>query len=512
MKENIKINLNKIKKLLAPEEEVGAIEINNKVVKGFCFSNDGSLTTKWSAIFPMPMGVINNGIAQSEEMLTKTLVDFRKEINKQKKATPYIILSLPSQNFFTSILSVPKLSKKESMEEAVRLNLRLRSPIPIDNAYVDWEIIDNSDFQNSYTIFAAVGDKINIDKYVNCATKAGFKVLAVEKPALGLLRFIEKFSIDHTQYLLINIDRDGVDLVVSKDNRLAFYDFDSLNEVARYDLNSNLSAKDFQVFLTKKISQVSNFCQSRQNQVLKKFFLFSIIPGIKQDLINLVSTSFNLESLALQNTKLVKISEEWYSVIGTAIRGTIPRSEDTIVSLMEVGTEDDYKNNQIIKFTSMWSKISITIMLSLFMIYFGVSTLFFAEEEARLIQKNSLVNPNQNILKEKIKLLEVNADAFNKSIVGISNVVNKITDWDQQIKFCLDLAKKNKIDVLGVSISNEAGNVTLEGISTSQNAIGNLKTDLEGTRKFSNISVPIETIKTDGQNHYFIIKFNLGNK
>jgi len=109
---------------------------------------------------------------------------------------------------------------------------------------------------------------------------------------------------------LINIDRDGVDLVVSKDNRLAFYDFDSLNEVARYDLNSNLSAKDFQVFLTKKISQVSNFCQSRQNQVLKKFFLFSIIPGIKQDLINLVSTSFNLESLALQNTKLVKISEE----------------------------------------------------------------------------------------------------------------------------------------------------------------------------------------------------------
>jgi len=62
------------------------------------------------------------------------------------------------------------------------------------------------------------------------------------------------------------------------------------------------------------------------------------------------------------------------------------------------------------------------------MIYFGVSTLFFAEEEARLIQKNSLVNPNQNILKEKIKLLEANADAFNKSIVGISNVVNKITD------------------------------------------------------------------------------------
>jgi hypothetical protein len=108
--------------------------------------------------------------------------------------------------------------------------------------------------------------------------------------------------------------------------------------------------------------------------------------------------------------------------------------------------------------------------------------------------------------------LEANAETFNKSVSSISAIVNKMTDWDQQLKFCLDLAKKNKIDVLGVSISNETGNVTLEGISTSQNAIGNLKTDLEGTNKFSNISVPIETMKTDGQNHYFIIKFNLGKR
>jgi hypothetical protein len=62
------------------------------------------------------------------------------------------------------------------------------------------------------------------------------------------------------------------------------------------------------------------------------------------------------------------------------------------------------------------------------MIYFGVSTLFFAEEEARLIQKNSLVTPNQNILKDKIKLLEANAETFNKSVSSISAIVNKMTD------------------------------------------------------------------------------------
>ncbi len=510
MKEKMQKNLEKIKKLLVPEEEVGAIEINNRVIKGFCFSNDGALSTKWSAIVPTPMGTINNGVVQSEELLIKALADLKKEINKQKKGSPYVILSLPPQNFFTGILTVPKLSKRDSMQEAVKLNLRLRSPIPIDNAYLDWEVVDDSDFQNKLTIFAAVGDKAGIDKYVHCLTKAGFKVLAVEKPALGLLRFIEKFTTDHSQYLLINIDRDGIDTLVSKDNKLAFYDFDSLSEVARYDLNSNLSAQDFQIFLTKKVGQVSNFCQSRQNQILKKFFLFSIIPGIKQDLINLVSTSFKLEVLSLQNSKLVKISEEWYGIIGTALRGTIPRSEDTIVSLMEVGTEDDYQNNQVLKFTSMWSKASITIMVSLAIIFFSLATLFFAEEEARLIEKNNIVVPNQAFLKDKIKLLEANADAFNKSIGGILTAVKKSTDWDSQIKFCFDLAKNNKIDILNAFISNESGNVTLEGLSPSQNAVSNFKTDLEGTGRFFNVSAPIESMRTDGQNHYFMIKFNLG--
>jgi hypothetical protein len=39
--------------------------------------------------------------------------------------------------------------------------------------------------------------------------------------------------------------------------------------------------------------------------------------------------------------------------MGTAIRGTIPRSQDKIVSLMQTGTEKDYTQNQIINYISM---------------------------------------------------------------------------------------------------------------------------------------------------------------
>jgi Tfp pilus assembly PilM family ATPase len=159
-------------------------------------------------------------------------------------------------------------------------------------------------------VFAAIGDKFNIDRYVTCLNKAGFKVIAVEKPALGILRFIKYFSTPEDYYLVANIDRDGIDLIVSQNNSLIFYDFNHLSEVAKYDLDNNLSNADFKIFLNKKIGQVVNFCQARQNAFLKKFFLFSVIPEIKNELIQNLATNFTLEPMSLKNDALIKVSEE----------------------------------------------------------------------------------------------------------------------------------------------------------------------------------------------------------
>ncbi|HRZ29568.1 MAG TPA: hypothetical protein P5052_02235 [Candidatus Paceibacterota bacterium] len=137
MKFQSKINIEKIKRLLDPTEEIGAVEINNKVIKAFYFSNQGSFNIKTSAILPLENNTINNGYVQNEQSLIKTLIDIKKAINSKHRSSPYVILSLPSQNFFTSILTIPKLSDKSSFEEAVKLNLRLRSPIPLENSFLD---------------------------------------------------------------------------------------------------------------------------------------------------------------------------------------------------------------------------------------------------------------------------------------------------------------------------------------------------------------------------------------
>ncbi|MDD3156364.1 MAG: hypothetical protein PHP14_03055 [Candidatus Pacebacteria bacterium] len=124
------------------------------------------------------------------------------------------------------------------------------------------------------------------------------------------MRFLKKFNAGSEEYLVVNIDRDGVDLVVSQNNHLVFYDFSSLSEVAKYDLDNNLSTKDFVIFLNKKVGQIINFYQAHQKSYLKKFFLFSIIPNIKNELIHSLNSNLSLEPLTLKDEKIIKIPEE----------------------------------------------------------------------------------------------------------------------------------------------------------------------------------------------------------
>jgi len=89
------------------------------------------------------------------------------------------------------------------------------------------KIKPNEETAENISVFVGIGDKNNIDRYLEALKACEFRVIAVEKPALGLMRFINQFSSNKEPYLLINIDRDGIDLIIAKQIELIFYDFDS---------------------------------------------------------------------------------------------------------------------------------------------------------------------------------------------------------------------------------------------------------------------------------------------
>gem|GEM_PF-2068392 len=301
MKLNLSDLQNKITKFMVPQENIGGLEINDKVVKFFGY--DGTpLKVKSSGIVQVAPGVIKNGFLENPAELLKSILTLKEQVFKKSKFVPYIILSLPANNFYTNILTIPKNSVSEGNAlEAIKLNTRMLSPIPLEKAYFDWEFLKERETEDAVSVFVGVGDKINIDKYLEVLTEAGFKVIAVEKPAFGLLRFVKQYTSNKEPYLLIDIDRDGIDLILAKESELLFYDFDSWQDVMGYDLQKFLTTQEFENYLITKIAPIISFYQTRYGGALKDFYLFSVITNLKGHTMNFLQTRFMMQPMMLNN-------------------------------------------------------------------------------------------------------------------------------------------------------------------------------------------------------------------
>jgi len=137
-KQNQESFKDKIKKYFIPQEDIGGLEINDKVIKIIGFKNSHK-TVKYSGIIQIAPQTIINGFLAKPESLIQALNLLKNQIAKQQPTPPYVILSLPPNNFYTNIITIPKntILAANNFEETVKLNRRLISPIPLENAYFD---------------------------------------------------------------------------------------------------------------------------------------------------------------------------------------------------------------------------------------------------------------------------------------------------------------------------------------------------------------------------------------
>jgi len=499
----------KLKKYLIPQENILGLEINDKVVKIFGFDGDTS-SVRYSGIVQIAPGVIKNGFLEKPGDLLNALNVLKNNTFKGKKFIPYVIISLPANNFYTNILTIPKNSVSEgNVAEAIQLNTRMLSPIPLEKAYFDWEFIKEKETEDSASVFVGVGDKVNIDKYLGVLEEVGFKVIAVEKPAFGLLRFIQEYTNNKEPYLLIDIDRDGIDLILADENELLFYDFDSWQDVMGYDLQKFLTTVEFENYLITKIAPIISFYQTRYGGILKDFYLFSVITNLKGHAMNFIQTRFMMKAMMLNATSpnfVKNVAEEWYSVIGTAKRGLIPRGEDTIVSFMGTGTETEYIRTKTVRYLSTWTKISATVLLSLSLLYFGLEGSIFKAIKSKVLAQTQ-ISTNVKDLNLKRTSLEKKADEFNFYVTGMSQAVLHERNWAHHFKTFFDEAKDHNVNILKIFISEPSNNVTLQAACSSRSIVNEFKDSLESTGMFVNITAPLESITEDNGTFYFSLKF-----
>lgn len=172
-----------------------------------------------SAIKP---GLITGGEIKNEKELAKTIKTSLDSVRGEKLMTKYVVASLPEEKSFLQVIQLPKM-KPEELAKAVYFEAENYIPLPIDQVYLDFQIINplNENIDHLDILIAVLPKKI-VDQYLFCLKLAGLIPIAFEIESQAIARALVANEISSTPLLLIDLGANRTSFVIFSGTSLEF--------------------------------------------------------------------------------------------------------------------------------------------------------------------------------------------------------------------------------------------------------------------------------------------------
>ena len=124
-----------------------------------------------------------------------------------------------------------------------------------------------------------------------------------------------------------------------------------------------------------------SFYNTRWKEQIDEMIL--VTHGLNDAIVKIMSENFSfnkVEPLSLKKIGDVapeNIQPAWFSVLGSAIRGIIPRSKDNMISLAKIGTEEEFFQHRILDFIKIWRNAVIITLAVILIVFIGINYLIF---------------------------------------------------------------------------------------------------------------------------------------
>lgn len=142
-----------------------------------------------------------------------------KKIVKQIDiSTREVNISLPEPLIFTRVIKFPLLSDAE-VGAAVKWEAEQYIPIPINEAIVQYSILDRNEQKQSTSVLLVAAPKNVVEKYVKVIHLAGLTPISAETELTALARSI---SPDKGVSLLLDLGASSVDMAITRDSKVIF--------------------------------------------------------------------------------------------------------------------------------------------------------------------------------------------------------------------------------------------------------------------------------------------------
>lgn len=496
-------NFKRFLKIINPQLEIGGLEVSDSSVR-FILLQGKKIQ---SASVDLPPGIIENGKVNDPNQFISSLNLLKGKIIGNKNKKIYIILSISDGTVYTETFSIPRAATS-NLEEAAKLNLQMISPVDFNTAYSDWELFGGKIEKGSSQvgILGAFVAKQIIDNIRESAEKAGFEVVAVEFSGFGLARALltegegpEKMQ----NSLFLKIGAEGLSFILIKNGY--FYFLHSVIWSNFYGDQKQISLESLKKIIVEEIKKVLSFYETHSGGSLNTIFLVG--PALTEKITKMIAENFSdIKIIIPALKKFQNLSPTWFSVLGSALRGAIPRSKDKFISLAAVGTEEKFENQRTLLFFRMWRNVVAGIIIGIFVIFLGLD--LFLRQEINKAEKNLgifYLNPEVYKMNE----FQNEAAAFNQKVEILYAAASEKSSFPGFYKNIKELTGSN-IQINKIYIQSPTLPVLLNGSATNEEAIVAFKDSLEQSPYFSNVNFQLSNIKPIGTGSWsFSLSFNI---
>jgi len=167
------------KKIFSLETEVFGMDLSDLSIKVMQLEKDGKTErVKGYSCVEVPPGVFENGKIINREKAVFFIKEAVKKTEPSKIKTKKVFCSLPESKVFLRMINVPEL-KEEELAEAIKWEMEASIPLPIDQVYYDWQVIESKS-KGKQNILTMAAERKIVDEMLEVFKEAELETYGLE--------------------------------------------------------------------------------------------------------------------------------------------------------------------------------------------------------------------------------------------------------------------------------------------------------------------------------------------
>lgn len=460
---------------------VSALEISQYFLRAIRLSKKGnSLVPEAVVEESLKAGTIENGLIKNETAFEESL---RLLVKKFRFSGSNWVISLPEAAVFSIYRSFPNIPS-ENIRETIEVNYLNFLPGKAENIYWGFQEVGRKGAAKEVLISSI--KKEHLDPYLNCLSKLGMVPIAVEPRSCSIARVFGQTPAT----LVVNIEKSPEDEPwVLTATILA----DGYPEVSR---ETNLGGHPMEELLKAVRGIINYYSAEKKNDGIKTM----ILDGncLSQPIEENLKTAFGIDlKRAAELFGSFKIRPFSLALLGAGLRAASGARQDSSLSLLPVGTQEAYKEKNILQSLRGITNIcSITAVLFL-AIFLGVIFLLYTLGNQADKQIAGLAKTNQENLDPKVAEIQNVLKEVNPKIEIEAKVQDQIKVFSPALVQILGLLTDG-VGLNQISLTKDDQPLVLTGESSSQEALVNFRENLAKLSFVTAVQMPSSNVNAEG--------------